>query len=251
MRLVRPYKIIFALLLISFAFVLGNIFFFSPFQKINRYLISPVDRLKYSITDIERLKAENKRLKQIVGLYEIERLRLNEVLKENERLRGRLNLRSSSPSWKILWARLNEVYSQEIILDKGQAQGLETGRPVLAADILVGRISRLWPDRAMAILLTNPNFSVGIKLSRSGVEGIGEGLPLERSLRLKYIPKKSDVKVGDEVVTSGRGGIFPAGLKVGEISEVTSEDYGFFLEVKVKPFLDISNLEEVVILLKK
>ena len=253
MRLARPYKIIFLLLLISFVFVLGNIFLSSPFRKLklNRYLNSPVDQIKYSLLDIEKLMAENKRLRQIVSLYEIERLRLNEVLKENDRLRLRLNLKTPSPSWKILWARLNGVYSQEVILDKGEAQGLETGLPVLAADILVGRISRLWPDKAMAILLTHPNFSVGVKLSRNGVEAVGEGLPMENALRLKYIPRKSDVKLGDEVITSGRGGIFPSGLKVGEIVEVSDQPYGFFLEIKVKPFLDLSKLEEVAVLMKK
>lgn len=253
MRLARPYKIIFVLLLISFAFVLGNLFLSSPFRKLKltRYLNSPVDQIKYSLVDIEKLMAENKRLREIVGLYEIERLRLNEVLKENDRLRFRLNLKTPSPPWKLLWARLNEVYSQEVILDKGKAQGLETGSPVLAADILVGRISRLWQDKAMAILLTHPNFSVGVKLSRSGVEAVGEGLPLENALRLKYIPRKSDVKLGDEIITSGRGGIFPPGLKVGEIVEVSDEAYGFFLEIKVKPFLDLSQLEEVAVLLRR
>jgi len=251
LRIARPYKIFFLLLLISFAFVIGNISSFSPFQKINRYLIFPVRSFKHSTRDIERLKTENKRLREKISLYEIEKIKLREILKENERLRARLNLKLSSPSWEIVWAEIIEVYSQELLLDKGIADGVEVGFPVLSSDTLIGRIAHIWQNKAMVTLLTHSNFSTGIRFVRSGLEGVGEGLPLENGMHIKYISKRSDVKKGDEVITSGRGGIFPSGLKVGEVCAVTSEPFGFFLNIKVKPALDLSYIQDVVIIIKK
>ncbi len=201
--------------------------------------------------DIERLETENKKLKKIVFLYKIERIKLREILKENERLRTRLNLKLPSPSWKIIWAEIRGVYSQELLLDKGMADGIKIGFPVISSDILVGRISYLWQNKAMVTLVTHSNFSIGIKIIRSGLEGVGEGLPLENAIHIRYIPKRSDVKKGDEVITSGRGGIFPSGLKVGEVCEVTSEPFGFFLKIKVQPALDLSMMQDVVVLINR
>ena len=251
MRIARPYKIFFLLLLISFCIVLGNISSFSPLRKINRYLTFPVYSFKHSIRDIERLKTENRKLREIISLYEIEKIKLREILKENERLRARVNQKLPSSSWEIIWAEIKEVYSRELLLDKGMADGVETGLPVLSSDTLVGRTAHIRQNKSMVTLLTHSNFSVGVRLVRSGLEGIGEGLPLENSVHIRYIPKRSDVKKGDEVITSGRGGIFPSGLKVGEVCEVTSEPFGFFLKIKVKPALDLSQIQDVVILMRK
>lgn len=251
MKIARPYKIFFFLLLISFGFVIGNISSLSPFQKINRYLTLPVHSLKHSLRDIEELKAQNRKLREIVSLYEIEKIKLRDVLKENERLRTRLALKVPSPSFEIIWAEITDVYSQELVLDKGMADGVEIGFPVISCDTLVGRISRLWQNKAMVTLSTHSTFSIGIRIARSGLEGVGEGLPLENAIHIRYIPKRADVKKGDEVITSGRGGIFPSGLRVGEVTEVVSEPFGFFLKVKVKPALDLSQIQDVVILVAK
>ncbi len=211
----------------------------------------PVTRLKYSIGDIEKLKAENRKLRETASLYEIERIRLSEVLKENERLRKRLEIKTPSPSWKAIWSEILEVYSQEILLNKGMADGVEIGAPVLSADILIGRISNTWQKKSVVTLVTHSNFSAGIKLVRTSLEGVTEGLLMENTIHIRYIPKSSDIKKGDEVITSGRGGIFPSGLKVGEVIDVASEPFGFFLNIKVKPALDISRIQDVVILVKK
>ena len=240
MRIVRPYKIFFLLLLISFIFVIGS-----------RYFTFPIYRFKYSLDNVERLKKENKKLREKASLYEIEKIKLNETLKENERLKTRLNLKLPSPSWKIVWAEIQNVYSQELLIDKGIADGVEEGFPVLSGDTLIGRISRLWQNKSMVTLLTHSNFSAGISLARGGLEGVAEGLPFENAVQIKYIPKRSDVKKGDEVITSGRGGIFPSGLKVGEVCEVISEPFGFFLKIKIKPALELSHIQDVVILIKK
>lgn len=250
MKIARAYKIFFLLLLISFIFLIGN-FSPSPFYKINRYLTLPLRHLKYSISDIENLEAENKRLKEIVSLYEIERIKLREILKENENLRKRLRLTVPPPEWKVILAEITEVYSREIVLDKGIADGVEEGMPVISADILVGRISKLWQNKAIAILLTHSDFSVGVKIVNRDLEGVGEGIPLENIIQLKYIPKESNIKQGDEIITSGRGGIYPSGLKVGKVMKVVSEPFGFFLKVEVRPALKISEVQDVAILIKR
>jgi rod shape-determining protein MreC len=249
LKIAKTYKIFFLLLLISFCFVIGNLPFF-PFKKITGYLTFPINRFKYSVRDIQKLEAKNRELSRKLSLYEIEKINMEEVLKENERLRARLNLNLPSSSWGIIWAQIQEVYSQELLLDKGAADGVKEGFPVFSDNTVVGRISRVWQNKAKVTLLIHSNFSVGTKLVRSGLEGVGEGLPLENAIQLRYIPKRSDIKKKDEVVTSGRGGLFPSGIKVGEVCEVIDEPFGFFFKIKVKPALKLSEIQDVVILVK-
>jgi rod shape-determining protein MreC len=250
LRIAKAYKIFFLLLLISSIFVIGNLPF-SPFHKLNRSLTLPINRLKYSRAYLEGLQAENKRLREAICIYEIEKIKFHELVKENQRLKERLNLKLSSRSWKVVWVEIIEVYSHELLIDRGAKDGITIGLPVLSGNIVVGRISEARENRASVILTTHSNFSAAIRLSRSGLEGVTEGSPIKNVIRLKYIPKMSDVRIGDEVITSGRGGIFPEGLKVGTVTEVTSEPFGFFLDIKVKSDLALSNIQDVAILVKQ
>lgn len=251
MRIARPYKIFLLLLVISLSFLIGNILPLNPARKISAYLLSPIHNLKASIRDIESLKNENRKLREITSIYGVEVIRLREVIKENERLRLRLNLEPRPKSWKIIWAEILESHSHQLILDKGLKEGLKIGLPVLAGGRLIGRISYLWQDRAAVISITHSDFSAGVKLPRSNLEAVIEGVPLQNAIILKYIPKNSDVVKGDRVITSGRGGVFPSELEVGEVIEVRTEPFGFFMSIKAKPAFSLSEVEDVAILIKK
>jgi rod shape-determining protein MreC len=81
--------------------------------------------------------------------------------------------------------------------------------------------------------------------TRGVCRGQGESLSLEFALRQK------DIKVGDRVITSGTGGIFPKGLSIGRVTEVSRESYGLFQTIEITPAVDFSRLEEVLVLLKE
>jgi rod shape-determining protein MreC len=251
LRIARPYKVFLLLVAISLSFLFGNILPLNPARKIISFLLSSMHNLKASVKDIEALKNENRKLREMASIYAVEVIKLREVIKENERLRLRLNLEPRFASWKVIWAEILESHSHQLILDKGLKNGLKIGLPVVAGNYLIGRISYLWPDRAAAIAITHSDFSAGVKLSRSNLEAVIEGLPLQNAVILKYIPKNSDILKSDKVVTSGRGGVFPSELEVGEVIEVKTEPFGFFMSIKAKPALSLSEVKDVAILIKK
>ena len=100
------------------------------------------------------------------------------------------------------------------------------------------------------LLISDPNLSVDCRLIRTRDRGVLNG-SLDGGCILRYLDLRSDVKPGDEVVTSGLDRIFPKGLLVGTVQVVRKGPQGLFLEAQVKPAVDFSEIEEVMIILGK
>lgn len=111
----------------------------------------------------------------------------------------------------------------------------------------VGKVHRVFDDGSSLILLTDVNSSIAVRLQSTREGGILEGRG-DGTCSLKYISKRAEVKVGERVVTSGLDGIFPEGLLVGYIAEVTKEGGEMFQVINVTPAQDLNTIEEVVIL---
>jgi rod shape-determining protein MreC len=120
-------------------------------------------------------------------------------------------------------------------------------QPVLAPDGLVGRVVEVTPTSARVQLLTDPVNAVGGLIQRTRVTGIVSG-NLGAGTRIRYLPLMADVVVGDEVVTSGMGGVFPKGIPIGRITAVDRRSGALFQEATLQPSVDLSRLEEVLIL---
>jgi rod shape-determining protein MreC len=118
---------------------------------------------------------------------------------------------------------------------------------VAAADGVVGRVIEVFPNAAKVLLITDPNSGVDVIVQRTRAQGIMEGR-IEESCILKYVKKSDDVQVGDRIITSGLGGIFPKGLLAGKVTKVERKRPGIFQAVEVDPTADLSRLEEVLIL---
>jgi rod shape-determining protein MreC len=98
------------------------------------------------------------------------------------------------------------------------------------------------------LLIIDYNSSVDAVVQRNRVRGILAGRS-EKSCRLRYVLKNDDVVRGDVVVTSGRGGIFPAGLMLGRVTGVKKTGHEIFMDVDVAPAVDFDALEEVLVVL--
>jgi len=120
--------------------------------------------------------------------------------------------------------------------------------PVTVAEGLVGRVVNSSSDMSRVLLLTDPNHSVDCRVASTRDRGVLSG-SLERGCILRYIHLKSRIRPGDEVVTSGLDGIFPRGLPVGKVETVEKGSQGLFLEARVIPAVDFSEIEEVLVIL--
>ena len=113
--------------------------------------------------------------------------------------------------------------------------------PVVNACGVVGRIVSLSPNYAKVLLIIDQNSAVDCLIQRSRDRGMLKGWSSELC-RLDYVGKSSDVMLEDVVVTSGLGGIFPKGLSVGQVANVTEAPGELFKQVEVSPAVDFSKL---------
>ncbi|NOR50720.1 MAG: rod shape-determining protein MreC, partial [Desulfuromonadales bacterium] len=116
------------------------------------------------------------------------------------------------------------------------------------AEGVVGRVVRSSPDFARVLLVTDASSAVASLLQGNRARGICRGKG--EQLVFDFVLRQEDVGVGDRVVTSGMGGVFPKGLVIGLVESVDRQEYGLFQAIEVTPAVDFSHLEEVLVLLR-
>ncbi len=191
------------------------------------------------------LAEENRRLRAELDRYA-------EVGLENERLRKLLDFKEEVKLPTIPAQVISEDASswfRTVVIDKGTQDGVSEGMPVVVAEGVVGRTIRVAAHQSTVLLITDASSAVASLVQDNRTRGIcrGEGtqLTLDFALRL------AEIEVGDRIVTSGTGGVFPKGLVVGTVSQVSKGEYGLFQSVSVVPSVDFSRLEEVLVLLRE
>ena len=189
--------------------------------------------------------------------------RLNEVLKarliairENEGAKERYEkiqeFRSNQNYVSIVAnviGRDPSSWNASLIIDRGRAEGIEVGQPVVSPLGVVGRIFEVGHNTSKVILLSDPTFAVAAVVERSRENGLLTGT-LQGALRLQYLTDNADVKVGDTLVTSRLSTAFPEGLLIGQITDVQASANSHTVECLVEPAVDLSELEEVIVIKK-
>ncbi|WP_339259141.1 rod shape-determining protein MreC [Lysinibacillus sp. FSL K6-3209] len=197
---------------------------------------------------------ENKRLKARLEDFAAVQAEALVLKSENEKLMELSkaeSLKAFNPIQATVIARNPDQWEEKIILDKGSSHGVEKNMAVMTAKGLVGKITLVTPFTSEVELLytNNPNYRVSaMVLGEKEAYGLIEGFDKERNeLIMKRIDSSLTVKEGEKVVSSGLGGIFPKGVPIGEITEVSTDDFGLTKMAYVKPSADFSILENVVI----
>jgi len=189
---------------------------------------------------VEQLRAQNEELLEYV--YEVQRLRKLVQLKEH--VRGRhLTAR--------VIGRGPSNWFHTLMLNVGRREGVEEGDIVEAEGGLVGQVYEVTKFTCKVLLITDRRSSVGalVQPERSRAVGVCKGTGRD-FCTLQYLPKEADVRVGDTVISSGFGGVFPKGIVIGRVTDVQRNDYNSSLEAKVQPHVDFDRLEEVFVLLQ-
>ncbi|MDO8786029.1 MAG: rod shape-determining protein MreC [Syntrophales bacterium] len=136
---------------------------------------------------------------------------------------------------------------QTILINRGATHNLRVGLPVVAEQGVVGRVIDVAWHVSKILLLTDENSRIDALVQRTRMPGILEGSGSKTNL--KYVPKTDDIRVGDAVISSGMGGVFPKGLLLGFVTKVDKKDAALFQKVEVTPFVDVARLEEVLVFL--
>jgi rod shape-determining protein MreC len=226
---------------VQYARILSNIIF------------APIQKTALIARDIIDLRQENRRLSMLTMKLAYENDQLSELQYENERLRGLIEFKEKSQFVVVpaeVVGRSPSRQNSSILIDRGEADGIERNLAVVTADGVVGKVIDISRGSAVVQTLFDRNSRVSCYISRSRVIGIlswsGGSL-----CHLKMIPEQGDVEVGDSVITSGLGGVFPKGLQVGRVVEVGAEPQGLFRRVMVKVSADLSRVEEVFVIARE
>jgi rod shape-determining protein MreC len=217
-----------------------------PYDALNGLTSS----LSADISDVMNAADENKRLKSELRNSLAERQRYGEIIGENRRLHELLELRNqiqgSGTAARVI-GRGYDKFINTLVIDKGRNEGIIKDMSAITPKGLAGKVSAVRSDYAEVMLLTDPNFSVAVRLQEGRHEGVLAGTG-HRYCILKYVPTENPVKEGEIVVTSGLDGIFPQGVPVGKVVKVRTEGVEFFQYIEVMPFQSSSKIEEVVVI---
>lgn len=141
-------------------------------------------------------------------------------------------------------------YFKTVLINRGEKEGIEKGLVVVNSQGLVGRIVEVYPRQAKVLLILDERSKVGVRDQESRDVAILQGKGEEGVCELKYLLNKASIEIGDNVITSGLGGIFPQGILVGKVSRVRKNPRRLFQEVEVVSSVDFGKLEELFIIKK-
>ncbi|WP_188453508.1 rod shape-determining protein MreC [Virgibacillus oceani] len=211
-----------------------------------------------NIDDLKNTYDENKLLKEKLSQYKGLIYEVQEIKEENEQLRKTLekteSIRDFNPIQAAVMSRTPERWVEQLTINKGEQDGVKTDMAVITADGMVGKIQTTSEFTSTVQLLTGfDQFNrISATISRKDgkdIFGMIEEFDEEtNSLLFKIIEESDkDLKKGELVVSSGMGGVFPAGLLIGTVKEVVPDQYGLTRTALIKPAADMYEINNVII----
>jgi len=216
-----------------------------------RFSSSVLKEIK-SIVFYKKILRENSDLKKEIATLRHGIIELEEISQENKRLKKLLSFKYKT-SFSVIPARViakdSSNWASAIIIDKGRKDKIRPDMSVINELGLVGKISEVGISTSKVILISDLDLNIPCLLQRSREEGLLTGTILG-SCKMRYLSLDSDIKIGDKVITSGLGSIFPKGILIGEVSKIRDDSSGLMKLCLVNPSVDLSKIEEVLILAK-
>lgn len=238
---------------------LENIFFraLKPLSGRLYYWGTGLDSSFNDKQDKDNLLAEINRLRQEAAKLAIDSSKCLEVAAENEKLRAQLDFASSN-NFKALMANIvakegdtpAASNSRDIIIDKGERDGLTTEMAVLSEEgIIIGKIVETKASSARVCLTTSPGCQLAASLQNAAkTQGLTDGR-LGLTIEMNFIPQLEKINIGDTVITSGLSTSIPRGLVIGRVSNVVSESNEVWQSATIEPLINLNNLTVVSVVI--
>lgn len=222
-----------------------------PLQSIVDKPVQFFHWLGTSVSAQQDVLGENARLRARQLLLEAKLQRLLSLERENAQLRELLGSSSHLPG-KTSVAQLMAVdvdpLTQQVILDKGERDGVFVGQPVLDAFGVMGQIIDVGPFTSRMMLISDSRSAIPAQNNRNGIRSIVSGTGYSDQLSLLNVSVTADINVGDVLVTSGLGGRFPVGYPLGEVVAIKRAATDRFASITVKPSAHLDRSRQVMLL---
>ncbi len=192
--------------------------------------------------DNASLLEENRKLLNVIA-------GLRETQQENARFRKLLQFQDQQHFKTVLARVIAKDISAEfraIRINRGERAGIRKNMPVVTSEGIVGRVFRTTATTSDVVTILDLLSAVDSIVERSRAHGIVEGAT-DEVCQLKYALRTDDIQVGDLLISSGLGGVYPKGIPVGSVSKVNRKRFGITQEVEVRPSVDFTKLEEALV----
>ncbi len=223
-------------------------------QPVQRLLLAPVDAWEtagdYLRGTKRAMAAEDLARRQLVE--QAERLSRAEALQaENARLRKLLDLQPAlavpSHAAEVLF-EAPDPFSRRVVIDRGSAQGLVAGSPVINEAGVLGQVTRVYPLSAEVTLLNDKDAAIPLLNARTQMRNAAAGRADGSGMELRFLAANADVKEGDLMTTSGLDGVYPPGLPVAKVSRVERRGDSSFAQVQLQPIAQPDSARHVLVL---
>lgn len=229
-----------------------------PFQKVYNFTIRGLGLMWAGVTELNGVREELSKTRQKLQQYVSINDELEEIKRENARLRLMLGFRErivyqSMPARII--SKDPDNWFRTIVINKGKNDGIAVNMPVVAftgdEKAVVGKVVEVRGSISRVLPLISPDMKTGVQmqLTRSPGLMVGQSANSDRCV-IDYISKSEQLNKGDKIITSGGCGIFPPGLLVGVVEEGVVNNSSAFQKAIVKPLVDYNKIEEVFVILK-
>lgn len=231
MRLAAPVQYAAAALGRGVSHLIGDYVYLVDVKRDNNELYHEVSRLRSEVRDLARVRAENKRLRSLLGLKD--------------------TVAADTASALVIGKDTNEYFRVAHVVLDHPGVAIRQNMPVVALDGAVGVVKRVVGDTATVELVVDSGFGVDVVVDRTKARGFVRGIgdDARYAARVEYVESTDEVEVGDLLVTSGVGCRFPPGIPVARVTKVVKRDFGIYQTVEARPTVDFSRLEEVLIVL--
>ncbi len=227
----------------------------TPIQRFSAYVSDSISEFFATYHYNDKLREENEQLKTQLNEITGNLIDFDAYRSENEFLREFLEIKKSNEDYEMASATVIAVDFTDgnlsFTIDKGTLDGISLNDPVITAQGVVGYVTNIQATYCTVASLLSSNINVGAYATRTGEYGIVTSTPTlsaEGYCRMNYLSSKTSIANGDYIITSGLGGLFPAGLVIGTVGEVRQDETSVSSYATIIPAADISELTRVMVL---
>ena len=209
------------------------------------------DQLVHYFAGMDEARAVQARAQRLVTTQAERVMRMEELGRENARLRALLGLRPrievATSSAEILYDT-QDPFTRKVVIDRGASQGVVLGSPVVDETGVLGQVTRVYPLTSEVTLVTDKDAAVPVVNVRTQQRGVAYGTAQARDMELRFMAGNADVQVGDTLQTSGLDGVYPAGLPVAKVISVDRRADSAFARIVLVPLSSPDSTRHVLLL---
>ena len=223
-------------------------------HPVQQTLLAPVhgwDQAGHYLRGLDEARRAENLAEQAVAAQAERVMRVASLEAENARLRQLLELRPRINVQTLAAEVLYDApdpYTRKVVLDRGGRHGVVLGAPVLDETGVLGQVTRVYPLTAEVTLVTDRDAAVPVLNARTQQRGVAYGMPQAQGMELRFMAGNADVQVGDNLLTSGLDGIYPAGLPVAKVLRVDRRADSAFARIALVPMAEPDSPKHVLVL---